>query len=228
MKKTVAELWEDIFSDYDIINAINNNGCFIISANQIRPYKEPRLMTKFDFSSQVPPVFKNNNLGILPITNGEYIIGKFNMFENISNTKYDEIEPIKVSLPEFIETIDPDNIYSESNALNVALLSGMLKDILQEDVVETIQGKMRATGFNFLIDGVDGTKLIEIEKPAMEIDGGYEGQTKISLVEAKNYLPKDFIIRQLYFPYRHWIERTRKPIVPIFFAYDNGIYILCI
>lgn len=224
MKKTVAELWEDIFSDYDIINAINNNGCFIISANQIRPYKEPRLMTKFDFSSQVPLIFKNNNLGILPITNGEYIIGKFNMFENISSTKYDEIEPIKVSLPKFIETIDPDNIYSESNALNVALLSGMLKDILQEDVVETIQGKMRATGFNFLIDGVDGTKLIEIEKPAMEIDGGYEGQTKISLVEAKNYLPKDFIIRQLYFPYRHWIERTRKPIVPIFFAYDNGIY----
>ena len=121
MKKTVAELWEDIFNDYDIINAINTNGYFIISANQIRPYKEPRLMTKFDFSSQVPPVFKNNNLGILPITNGEYIIGKFNMFENISNTKYDEIEPIKVSLPDFIETIDPDNIYSESNALNVAL-----------------------------------------------------------------------------------------------------------
>lgn len=224
MKKTVAELWEDIFNDYDIINSINTNGYFTISANQIRPYKEPRLMTKFDFSSQLPQVFKNSNLGILPITNGEYIIGKFNMFENISSTKYDEIEPIKVSLPEFIETIDPDNIYSESNALNVALLSGMLKDILQEDVVETIQGKMRATGFNFLIDGVDGTKLIEIEKPAMEIDGGYEGQTKISLVEAKNYLPKDFIIRQLYFPYRHWIERTRKPIVPIFFAYDNGIY----
>lgn len=224
MKKTVAELWEDIFNDYDIINAINTNGYFIISANQIRPYKEPRLMTKFDFSSQVPQIFKNNNLGILPITNGEYIIGKFNMFENISNTKYDEIEPIKVSLPDFIETIDPDNIYSESNALNVALLSGMLKDVLQEDVVETIQGKMRATGFNFLIDGIDGTKLIEIEKPAMEIDGGYEGKTKISLVEAKNYLPKDFIIRQLYFPYRHWIERARKPIVPIFFAYDNGIY----
>ena len=224
MKKTVAELWEDIFNDYDIINAINTNGYFIISANQIRPYKEPRLMTKFDFSSQVPQIFKNNNLGILPITNGEYIIGKFNMFENISSTKYDEIEPIKVSLPEFIETIDPDNIYSESNALNVALLSGMLKDVLQEDVVETIQGKMRATGFNFLIDGVDGTKLIEIEKPAMEIDGGYEGKSKISLVEAKNYLPKDFIIRQLYFPYRHWVEKVHKPIVPIFFAYDNGIY----
>ena len=77
---------------------------------------------------------------------------------------------------------------------------------------------------SILIDGVDGTKLIEIEKPAMEIDGGYEGKTKISLIEAKNYLPKDFIIRQLYFPYRHWIERVRKPIVPIFFAYDNGIY----
>ena len=37
-------------------------------------------------------------------------------------------------------------------------------------------------------------------------------------------MPKDFIIRQLYFPYRHWKEKVSKPIIPIFFAYDNGIY----
>lgn len=85
MKKTVAELWEDIFNDYDIINEINNNGCFIISANQIRPYKEPRLMTKFDFSSQVPQIFKNNNLGILPITNGEYIIELMQQHTDLTN-----------------------------------------------------------------------------------------------------------------------------------------------
>lgn len=54
-----------------------------------------------------------------------------------------------MSIPDYIETIDPDNIYSESNALDVALLSGMINDIVGEEVVETIQGKMRATGFNF-------------------------------------------------------------------------------
>lgn len=224
MKKTVSDLWEDIFKDYNVLSEIKDNGWYKISADQIRNYKEPRLMTKFDYSAQLPNIFKNNGLGILPINNGEYIIGKYNMFKNISNTKYEVIEPKKVSLPDFIETIDPDYIYSESNALNVALLSGMIKDAIGEEVVETIQGKMRAMGFQFNIDGEDGINTIEIQRPAMEIDGGYEGDNNVVLIEAKNYLPKDFIIRQLYFPYRHWIDKVTKPITPIFFTYDNGVY----
>ena len=140
MKKTVAELWKDIFADYNIEEEIKINGFYKITADEIRKYKEPRLMTKFDFSRQLPEVFKSNNLGILPINNGEYIIGKYELFKNISNTKYEEIEPQKMQLPTYIETIDPDNIYSESNALNVALLSGMIKDAIGEEVVETIQG----------------------------------------------------------------------------------------
>ena len=95
MKKTVAELWEEIFFDFDIINNINNEGCFKITADDIRKYKEPRLMTKFDYSKQLPKIFKENKLGILPIKNGEYIIGKYNLFKNISNTKYEDIIPSK-------------------------------------------------------------------------------------------------------------------------------------
>lgn len=136
-------------------------------------------MTKFDYSKQLPNIFKVNKLGILPTKNGEYIIGKYNLFQNLSNTKADEVEPKKMSIPDYIETIDPDNIYSESNALNVALLSGMINDIVGEEVVETIQGKMRATGFNFKIKGEDGIQFVEVEKPAMEIDGGYEGKQNI-------------------------------------------------
>lgn len=224
MKKTVSELWSQIFSDYNILDEINTKGFYYISADIIREYKEPRLMTKFDFSKQLPEIFKNNDLGILPTNNGKYIIGKFDLFKNISTTNYESIEPIAVQLPEFIETIDPDDIYSESNALNVALLSGMIKDAVGEDVVETIQGKMRATGFTFTINGKNGSSNITINRPAMEIDGGYEGEKKVALIEAKNYLPKDFILRQLYFPYRHWFDKLTKPIVPIFFAYDNGVY----
>lgn len=224
IKKTVSELWNEIFYDFDIINHINKYGYFKITADDIRKYKEPRLMTKFDYSRQLPNIFKDNKLGILPIKNGEYIIGKYNLFKNISNTKYEDIIPIKKHMPSYIETIDPDNIYSESNALNVALLSGMIKDTIGEEVIETIQGRMRATGFKFDIDGELGTQSITIEKPAMEIDGGYEGKENVVLVEAKNYLPDDFIIRQLYYPYRHWVNKVNKKIIPIFFGYENGIY----
>ena len=121
VKKTVAELWEEIFLDFDVINNINKDGYFRITADNIRKYKEPRLMTKFDYSKQLPKIFKENKLGILPIKNGEYIIGKYNLFKNISNTKYETIIPSKKQMPSYIETIDPDNIYSESNALKMLL-----------------------------------------------------------------------------------------------------------
>lgn len=224
MKKTIAQLWEDVFNDYSILEKINNDGYFKITADQIRVYKEPRLMAKFDFSKQLPKIFKDNELGILPVKNGEYIIGKFNLFEKISNTNYENCEIKKVELPDFIETIDPDNIYSESNALNVAALSGMFKDAFKEELYETIQGKMRTNTFEFNISSNDSKNKIEVEGAAIEIDGGYESKTKVVLVEAKNSMPEDFIVRQLYYPYRHWKDKVSKEIIPVFFAYDNGIY----
>lgn len=181
-------------------------------------------MAKFDFSRQLPSVFRDNGLGILPIKNGEYIIGKFNLFETIKNTKYEDIDIKKVELPSFIETIDPDNIYSESNALNVASLSGMFKDAFKEELYETIQGKMRTNTFNFIISSNNIDNNIEVNGAAIEIDGGYESKSKVVLVEAKNSMPDDFVIRQLYYPYRHWKDKVMKEIVPVFFAYDNGIY----
>lgn len=228
MKKTVAQLWEEVFNDYQILEEIDKKGFFKITADQIRVYKEPRLMAKFDFSKQLPKIFKDNDLGILPIKNGEYIIGKFNLFENLSNTNYENVEVKKVELPSFIETIDPDNIYSESNALNVASISGMFEDAFGEKLYETIQGKMRTHTFNFNIYLNDLENKVEVTGAAIEIDGGYESESNVILVEAKNTMPEDFVIRQLYYPYRHWSSKVMKNIIPVFFAYDNGVYNLFI
>lgn len=228
MKKTVAQLWEDIFVDFKVLEEIEKTGFFKITADQIRVYKEPRLMAKFDYSRQLPKVFKDNQLGILPIKNGEYIIGKFNLFEKLSDTNYESISIEKVKLPSFIETIDPDNIYSESNALMVASLSGMFEDAFGEKFYETIQGKMRTNTFSFNIYSDDFENNIEVSGAAIEIDGGYESKSNVVLVEAKNSMPEDFVIRQLYYPYRHWSSKITKNIIPVFFVYDNGVYNLFI
>ena len=42
------EKWELLFERYEIEKKVSENGLFYISADQIREYKEPRLMTKFD------------------------------------------------------------------------------------------------------------------------------------------------------------------------------------
>ncbi|MDE8281720.1 hypothetical protein PT158_03135 [Erysipelothrix rhusiopathiae] len=77
MKKTVADYWESIFKDFDILEYLQEHDYFQITADQIRQYKEPRLMTKFDTKKSRPKIFKDNDLSILPINNGVYIIGFF-------------------------------------------------------------------------------------------------------------------------------------------------------
>ena len=63
-KNSVAELWIEIFNDYDVLNKIEKDGFFKILSTEIKKYKEPRLMAKFDYSKQLPQIFKDNGLGI--------------------------------------------------------------------------------------------------------------------------------------------------------------------
>ncbi len=220
-KKTVGEFWQEIFDKYDILNKINNEDFFTISADQIKEFKEPRLMTKFDDKKSRPEIFRENKLGILPIDNGQYVIGKFDLYKTLPN---DDVEPVEMIFPEYLESIDPDNIYSESNALNIALLSGMIEGLIGEDLFETISGRMRVDSFSFKVNSKEKQVDINVKKPQVEIDGGYESKNKLVLIEAKRTDPDDFIIRQLYYPYRFWKTKIKKEIVPIFFNYKNGIY----
>ncbi|MGE4572274.1 MAG: hypothetical protein AB7E09_05960 [Candidatus Izemoplasmatales bacterium] len=222
-KKTVSDYWNEIFEKYNILKHIDEKSIFRITANQIKEFKEPRLMTKFDNRRSRPRIFKKNNLGILPIDNGEYLIGKFELYENVPKKMIPT--PLEIDLPEYLESIDPDNIYSESNALNVALLTGMISNIIGEDLYETISGRMRANDFDFYVHSEENDKhKISVKRPQIEVDGGYESKDKLVLIEAKNTDPDDFIIRQLYYPFRFWKMKVNKSIVPIFFTYKNGLY----
>lgn len=43
-------------------------------------------------------------------------------------------------------------------------------------------------------------------------------------MEAKNVVHEDFHVRQLYYPYRLWRSRVKKPIRLVFSVYSNMIY----
>ncbi len=57
--------WQALFDKYDILDEIQRSGQFVISANQIKEFREPRLMTKFDHKVNLPTVFADNGLAIL-------------------------------------------------------------------------------------------------------------------------------------------------------------------
>ena len=44
------------------------------------------------------------------------------------------------------------------------------------------------------------------------------------LIEAKSSLSTDFLVRQLYYPFRLWTNKITKPIRPVFLLYSNGTY----
>lgn len=218
------EAWNLLFDKFNIIENINKNGYFEITADDIKSSgREPRLMTKFDSSENLPDMFKNNELAILPIKRGSYIIGKFQNYQLVDINNDIDVET--KNIPDYITTIDYKNITSEAISINAAYISGMLEDIVGEPVVPTISGRMGTGEFKYQILLNDQNSFpINVENSQMEIDGSYESVSKFIILEAKNHYMKDFIIRQLYYPYKVWKSNTNKEIIPIMLIKHDNIF----
>ncbi len=216
--------WEKLFEKYNILGEIEEKGYFKITSKQINEYREARLMTKFDNSATLPDLFKKNSLSILPITSNSYMIAKFKTYEKFESDTQ-EIE--KISFPEYIQSLDYNNISSEALAINCAYITKILENFLEEEaLVPTVSGKMGSGNFEFNINNIESNETINVvvENSRLEIDGGYEGVNSLALIEAKNYLSDDFMVRQLYYPYRLWSSKITKPVRPIYIVYSNGIF----
>jgi len=214
--------WNKLFSKYKIVEKVLKDSVFEITSTQINEFREARLMTKFDFRSQLPKIFVENKLSILPISRGSYTISDFETFKDFES---ENPTPIKIDFPNHLESIKPDNITSESIALNCAFVSDIIKDFVQdEEIKPTVSGRMSSSNFSFYIKTKKSDLNIAVNNSQIEIDGGYEGESSLSLIEAKNSISSDFLIRQIYYPFRLWAGKITKEIKPIFLTYSNGIF----
>ena len=214
--------WESLFDKYNILDAVRNQGEFVISASQIKEFREPRLMTKFDHKVNLPSIFARNNLAILPVTRGDYVISSFSAYKDFESPS-DEVQ--RISIPAHIQSLMPQFLVSEAIALNCANACGILSDFLEDDeLVSTVSGRMSSGEFVFNIDTASGTKSIAVNNSQIEIDAAYEGIQYLSLFEAKRDLSDDFLVRQLYYPYRIWSNRVTKPVKPVFLIFSNGVF----
>jgi hypothetical protein len=219
--------WEKLFAKYGILEEIRQAGIFKISATQINEFREARLMTKYDHKVNLPKVFRDNGLSILPDSRGTYLIGEFEAYQDVLQSSIVEgLEPAEFHFPIGIETIDYTNLYSEVSALLCAYNTGMVADVVGEDVRLTVMGRMSTSQFSYQVRDRRNCQLhtINVNNAQCEIDGGFEGETKLILIEAKNYTVDDFLIRQLYYPYRLWQAKTNKEVVPVFMTYSNDVF----
>ena len=223
-KRQVDIAWEQLFEKYDILGRVEENGTFLISASTIKEYREPRLMAKFDHTVNLPKIFSDNGLAILPITRGDYVISHFDAYHRF---EIDSASITKASLPSYIQSLDVNNISSESIALNCAYASGIISDFMEDDdIVATVSGRKGSGRFSFVINDIKAnvSRQLNVTNSQIEVDAAYEGISSLALFEAKRDLSEDFLIRQLYYPFRVWRNGVTKQVKSIYLVYSNGVY----
>ena len=216
--------WQQLFEEHSILEAIYKQGYFEIDSATINKLRESRLMAKFDHYANLPKIFRENNISILPISRSKYVLGRFNSYFKV---QYDHtLEAIPVDFPNTIESIDYTNLYSESSALSCAFNTGIINDLMNnEDSFQTVYGRMSTGNFNFHIENiVDKTVYnIKVDNSQCEIDAGFESANYFLIVEAKLYEIDNFLIRQLYYPYRLWSNKIHnKKVIPALMTYSNS------
>lgn len=219
----IDDKWREIFDKLNVAEQINENGLFYITADQIREFKEPRLMTKFDTKKSLPEVF-DNKYGILPVTRSKFVIGEFELHKKFPDSNINKMIT-HVKLPDYYESINVKDISSEAVAINVMGITPILDDFLGEErLVQTISGRMGSGEFDFKIGSKNNIHSISVKNSMIEIDGGFENRNIFTIIEGKNVVHEDFIIRQLYYPYRLWHNRLTKPVKTVFMVYSNNIF----
>lgn len=218
------DAWEKLFAKYEILSRVECDGMFKISATQIKKFYEPRLMTKFDHKIDLPKIFASNDLSILPVTRGDYLIGHFDAWH--------ELEPInspiiQASLPEHLQSLDAENIFSETIALNCALAAGIIADFTgDKNIFPSASNQMSSGKFDFNVNDTrnNSSHNIRVSNSQIEITAVLEGINFLMPVVAELDLSDDFLIQQLYYPYRTWRNKINKPIKPVLLVYSNGIF----
>lgn len=220
--------WEKICKDYKILKHDFNKSPFSISATEIKKSvqdfgatgeKEVRILCKQDTREQRPEVFRKNGLFLLPEKNGHFLIIKGEGYIDIPEIS-GEPKIYSSKLDFSLETSQIGN--SEMQHLDFAYASSLIRTFTEDPtLVLTIRGRKYTPMFSFFV----GKHLIETKSVQTEVDAGYEGKDKVVLVEAKNGMTRNTLIRQLYYPYRQWQEHTKKKVYTLFFEKTaTGIY----
>lgn len=87
----------------------------------------------------------------------------------------------RVQLPDYVQSLDINNITSEAMALNAAVASGIIAEFLEEEpskLVSTVSGRMSSGSFSFHVNHVYKAKpnyCLQVNRSQIEIDAAYEG-----------------------------------------------------
>jgi hypothetical protein len=207
----IVDLWEEVISKkhIDVRAPVS-----YVTAKEVKEmaHKEPRLMAKMDTVEDMPRVFRDNGLFLLPVSRTKYAIVKGDGFHVLEEAAKPSVHRTQFRFPTSIE-----GVRSEGAFLDYALSSGVLGEFTgHERLYLVARGRRTTPSFRFDFFNTE----LQVDGAQLELDGGYEsleGETMIS-VEAKIGVPSSFNIRQLYYPFRTF--GLKKPVRNVFFVYE--------
>jgi hypothetical protein len=184
---------------------------------------EPRLLCKQDFKEERPNIFQQNQLSLLAIENGKYLLTKTNIYFDL---KFQNVPVIQVEKNKNCLLLQHGD--SESMLIDNIRYAGIFErnEFLGEPIEfgPLMRGRHRCS-FDMKLE----EEQISVKGVQIETDACYISKNKILLIECKkgNSIGS-FNIRQLYYPYRYIknIYGEQKEVVPIFVYGDKkNIYI---
>ena len=209
----IETAWEQIFAAKNIDPT---SDIHYITANEMKAIsgQEPRLLAKMDCSKDIPAVMKRHGYFLLPVSNGTYAIIRGNGFHPLEYTN--KLQNFESKIKFNLTTINRNT--SEMQYLDYSAMSGLIEHVVGRGTLyPSIRGREGSGSFSFDL----GEQRLNVDRAQIEVDLGLEGRDCIVLLEAKSRKVEDFIIRQLYYPYRRFLNLdSNKKIIPIFFTYD--------
>jgi uncharacterized protein DUF6997/uncharacterized protein DUF6996 len=197
-----VEKWSDIVAklNLDVSKAVN-----YIDASQIKQItnEEPRLLAKMDRKEDLPRIFTDNSLFLLPISRRKYAIVKglgYHSVELIS-----EKPAMHFTQNPFPETFA--NFESEQVYLDYAYSTGLIERFAQISLPNPpSQIRINTPEFDFSVNACN----IHVDRAQIEIDAITESLKTIVIIEAKTKVPHSLNIRQIYYPFRTFLHKNKK------------------
>lgn len=178
---------------------------------------EPRLLASMDSEDKLPTLFRDNGIFVVPLSRSRYAVVHGKGYHELEDAG--EPQTYHARLPISLTTLAYGK--GENRYLLHAYHTGLLSHISGvSSLYQTISGKMGSGTFRFR---VDGSPTLDVKGAGMELDAGFEGPRDVLLFEGKADVRRDFLVRQLYYPYRTFREwSSGKSIRSFFFVAEPG------